>query len=165
MEVAIKRLHAGMAELEPEAVAEFQREASRMQAIRHPNLVTFYGAGTDASGEPFLVFEMMHLGCEFRFDLYIIILGLDIVLETGTGGPVGTIYPPPHARAHTNATAAAGPTPAAACPTPAAAHPTLAACRSTATQTAPIAWVGDGECVAEINRMERKRTRERGDRG
>jgi len=30
VEVAIKRLHAGIAELEPEAVAEFQREASRM---------------------------------------------------------------------------------------------------------------------------------------
>ena len=41
MEVAIKRINAGMAELAPEAVEEFQQEASRMQAIRHPNLVTF----------------------------------------------------------------------------------------------------------------------------
>lgn len=65
--VAIKTLHRGIAELDPEAVAEFQQEADRMQSIRHPNLVTFYGAGTMAtrgsSGvEPFLVFELMELG-------------------------------------------------------------------------------------------------------
>ena len=30
---------------DPEAIKEFEDEASKLQSIRHPNLVTFYGAG------------------------------------------------------------------------------------------------------------------------
>ena len=47
---------------DPEAIKEFGDEASRLQSIRHPNLVTFYGAGTTADAQPFLVFELMELG-------------------------------------------------------------------------------------------------------
>lgn len=63
--VAIKTLHQGITELDPDAVSEFREEAHCMQAIRHPNLVTFYGGNmgiTKDAAKSFLVFEMMDMG-------------------------------------------------------------------------------------------------------
>ncbi|XP_065191550.1 uncharacterized protein LOC135822669 [Sycon ciliatum] len=44
------------------SLREFQREAELMRMHRHPNLVLFLGAGTDPSGEPFIVMQYAKRG-------------------------------------------------------------------------------------------------------
>jgi hypothetical protein len=60
--VAVKMLarSAGSAGLED--TEEFDREARFMQAVRHSNIVLFFGAGVTESGLPFLVTEFMERG-------------------------------------------------------------------------------------------------------
>ncbi len=41
---------------------ELDREIAMLQLVRHPNIVLFFGAGTDPAGTPFLVTELMELG-------------------------------------------------------------------------------------------------------
>lgn len=60
--VAVKRLKAPLDILDPESAADFDREVAFMQSIRHPNLLTFYGAGITSEGSAFLVVELMALG-------------------------------------------------------------------------------------------------------
>jgi serine/threonine protein kinase len=61
--VAVKMLkHAVDAELDPLAGEDFNREVSFMQRIKHPNLLTFYGAGVTTANTPFLVVELMQEG-------------------------------------------------------------------------------------------------------
>lgn len=40
----------------------FEAEAETMVALRHPNVVTFFGAGAAESGDPFIVTELMSSG-------------------------------------------------------------------------------------------------------
>lgn len=61
IDVAVKLLHAHLAEF-TEELEDFNKEATFMQSIRHPNLLTFYGAGIRSDGTPFLVVEMMEKG-------------------------------------------------------------------------------------------------------
>eukprot|EP00040_Diaphanoeca_grandis_P021833 m.116568 g.116568 ORF g.116568 m.116568 type:complete len:825 (+) comp28516_c0_seq3:212-2686(+) len=58
-EVAVKILEV-KAELIDIDSEDFQKEASAMQALHHPNLVTFYGFGTTSAGKPFMVTELMN---------------------------------------------------------------------------------------------------------
>ena len=54
--VAIKVLKRGAADDERgDADAEFRKECEALQAIKHPNLIVFLGAGTTADGKPFMV--------------------------------------------------------------------------------------------------------------
>jgi Leucine-rich repeat (LRR) protein/tRNA A-37 threonylcarbamoyl transferase component Bud32 len=58
--VAIKVLRVPMDELNPEVADQFRREVNFMKSIRHPHLLTFYGAGVQATtSQPFLVTELM----------------------------------------------------------------------------------------------------------
>lgn len=44
------------------AAGDFEREVTFMQRMRHPNLVMLFGAGINASNQPFLVLELMPQG-------------------------------------------------------------------------------------------------------
>ena len=58
--VAVKRLRPVMLELASEdSLREFEAETDLMRRLRHPNVVTFFGAGADRGGVPFLVCELM----------------------------------------------------------------------------------------------------------
>lgn len=57
--VACKRLREALRETETES---FQAEAAVMSGLRHPNIVTFFGAGEDDRGCQFLVTEFMERG-------------------------------------------------------------------------------------------------------
>ncbi|CAE8606896.1 unnamed protein product [Polarella glacialis] len=47
-EVAIKRLHPGIgSHLTQEQIAEFQKEAANLQALRHPRLIRFIGVALE----------------------------------------------------------------------------------------------------------------------
>lgn len=59
-DVALKRL-LNEETLEMESKG-FEAEASIMSTLRHPNIVTFFGAGVDDRGRPFLVTELMEIG-------------------------------------------------------------------------------------------------------
>lgn len=41
---------------------EFDREVTFMQSVRHPHVLTFYGAGISSENRPFLVVELMEQG-------------------------------------------------------------------------------------------------------
>ena len=56
--VAVKLLHDG-SRWDRGSVERFLREAQIAAAIRHPGIIDVLDAGTDASGAPFLVFEML----------------------------------------------------------------------------------------------------------
>eukprot|EP00038_Savillea_parva_P031710 m.89716 g.89716 ORF g.89716 m.89716 type:complete len:1462 (+) comp9818_c0_seq1:262-4647(+) len=59
-EVAIKILKRQTNdEMDPEAALDFQKECDALQAIKHPHLLVFYGFGTTAVGESFMVTEFM----------------------------------------------------------------------------------------------------------
>jgi len=45
-----------------DAMHDFARECSALQAVYHPNLLNFHGFGTTAKGEAFIVTELMPLG-------------------------------------------------------------------------------------------------------
>ena len=57
--VAIKRMRAVLLALDERFASEFEAETTLMRRLRHPNVVTFFGAGTDHDGMPFLVCELM----------------------------------------------------------------------------------------------------------
>eukprot|EP00040_Diaphanoeca_grandis_P014320 m.72564 g.72564 ORF g.72564 m.72564 type:complete len:1102 (+) comp24465_c0_seq1:285-3590(+) len=57
--VAVKVLKMAFDDLDPILVEDFDREVTFMQSIRHPNLLTFYGAGVNSKRHAFLVTEMM----------------------------------------------------------------------------------------------------------
>eukprot|EP00911_Craspedida_sp_UC1_P000353 UC1_evm1s271 len=59
--VAIKILKSGMSmgQLDDSMVLEFEREVEFMQRTRHPNIVRFFGAGTQHDGTQFLVEELL----------------------------------------------------------------------------------------------------------
>ena len=56
-EVALKFLHPGSART-PKAMERFQREASAVSGLNHPNICTLYDVGTH-EGHPFLVLELL----------------------------------------------------------------------------------------------------------
>eukprot|EP00041_Stephanoeca_diplocostata_P036170 m.1306591 g.1306591 ORF g.1306591 m.1306591 type:complete len:1140 (-) comp24816_c0_seq1:94-3513(-) len=60
--VAVKQLKLPVNDKDPLSSADFDREVKFMKAIKHPNLLIFYGAGYSANGTPFLVVELMELG-------------------------------------------------------------------------------------------------------
>eukprot|EP00911_Craspedida_sp_UC1_P000543 UC1_evm2s415 len=60
-DVAVKKLRTIMLDLDPEALADFEREIQFMRSIRNPHIVLFYGAGTE-NGVPFLVTELLSMG-------------------------------------------------------------------------------------------------------
>ncbi len=62
MTVAVKRVKAGLLELDDLAADGFQREVAFMQKIRHEHIVLFFGAGVFSDGTPFLVTELMKRG-------------------------------------------------------------------------------------------------------
>ena len=55
--VAVKQLRMGLVDNESES---FKQEARTMRGLHHPNLVAFFGTGTQPQGSPFLVTELMH---------------------------------------------------------------------------------------------------------
>ena len=57
--VAIKRMRAVLLALDDSFAREFEAETKLMRRLRHANVVTFFGAGSDHSGMPFLVCELM----------------------------------------------------------------------------------------------------------
>jgi eukaryotic-like serine/threonine-protein kinase len=62
-EVALKFLHPASGRT-PQAMARFQREASAVSALNHPNICTLYDVGTH-EGHPFLVLELLE-GMTFK---------------------------------------------------------------------------------------------------
>ena len=60
MTVALKKLRCF--QMDRRTVLEFQREIEVMRAIRHPNIVYFFGGGTFPDNSPFLVVEYMSRG-------------------------------------------------------------------------------------------------------
>eukprot|EP00040_Diaphanoeca_grandis_P037276 m.241994 g.241994 ORF g.241994 m.241994 type:complete len:462 (-) comp33785_c4_seq12:709-2094(-) len=60
--VAVKVLRIPLDDLDPLMSEDFDREVTFMQSIRHPNLLTFYGAGVNSTSFPFLVTELMEGG-------------------------------------------------------------------------------------------------------
>eukprot|EP00040_Diaphanoeca_grandis_P025298 m.139913 g.139913 ORF g.139913 m.139913 type:complete len:982 (-) comp30090_c0_seq3:440-3385(-) len=60
--VAVKVLTALITDLNPLLTEDFDREVTFMQAIRHPNLITFYGAGINSAHQAYLVTELMEHG-------------------------------------------------------------------------------------------------------
>ncbi|EGD82121.1 TKL protein kinase [Salpingoeca rosetta] len=60
--VAVKVLQQGTMMFDESTVVEFEKEVEFLQRTRHPNVVRFFGAGTDANGSPFLVLEFVALG-------------------------------------------------------------------------------------------------------
>ena len=59
MAVAVKRMRAVLLALDDSFAREFEAETTLMRRLRHANVVTFFGAGTDRDGMPFLVCELM----------------------------------------------------------------------------------------------------------
>jgi len=57
--VAIKVLRHPLDELDPTMTDDFRREVKFMRSIRHPHVLTFYGAGVDTQSRAFLVTELM----------------------------------------------------------------------------------------------------------
>eukprot|EP00040_Diaphanoeca_grandis_P035381 m.222329 g.222329 ORF g.222329 m.222329 type:complete len:1028 (+) comp33371_c0_seq5:262-3345(+) len=60
--VAVKVLRIPLDDVNPLMSEDFNREVSFMQSIRHPNLLTFYGAGINSEQQAFLVTELMAEG-------------------------------------------------------------------------------------------------------
>ena len=60
MTVAVKRLRPTLLAMDESSVQEFEAESALMRTLRHPNIVTFFGAGSDVDGVPFLVVEYMN---------------------------------------------------------------------------------------------------------
>ncbi|EGD83673.1 TKL protein kinase [Salpingoeca rosetta] len=60
--VAVKVLQQGVMMFDENTVQEFEKEVEFLQRTRHPNVVRFFGAGTDPNGSPFLVLEFVALG-------------------------------------------------------------------------------------------------------
>ncbi|EGD82008.1 TKL protein kinase [Salpingoeca rosetta] len=60
--VAVKVLQQGLMMFDESTVLEFEKEVEFLQRTRHPNVVRFFGAGTDPSGSPFLVLEFVAMG-------------------------------------------------------------------------------------------------------
>eukprot|EP00040_Diaphanoeca_grandis_P035382 m.222338 g.222338 ORF g.222338 m.222338 type:complete len:1048 (+) comp33371_c0_seq6:308-3451(+) len=60
--VAVKVLKVPLDDLDPIISEDFDREVTFMQSIRHPNLLTFFGAGVNNKSQAFLVTELMDGG-------------------------------------------------------------------------------------------------------
>ncbi|EGD78429.1 TKL protein kinase [Salpingoeca rosetta] len=60
--VAVKVLQQGVMMFDESTVLEFEKEVEFLQRTRHPNVVRFFGAGTDPNGSPFLVLEFVAMG-------------------------------------------------------------------------------------------------------
>ncbi|EGD80079.1 TKL protein kinase [Salpingoeca rosetta] len=60
--VAVKVMQESLMLLDDTMVVEFEKEVEFLQKTRHPNVVRFFGAGTDPNGSPFLVLEFVALG-------------------------------------------------------------------------------------------------------
>lgn len=59
-DVAVKLLDAqAISSADPEALRRFQREARSLAEFSHPNVVQVYDAGTTASGDPYIVLELV----------------------------------------------------------------------------------------------------------
>src|SRR5687768_8039702 len=57
--VALKLIHQGLIENNPNTAERFLREAQAPAAIRHPAVVEVLDAGQDPDGRLFLVFELL----------------------------------------------------------------------------------------------------------
>eukprot|EP00037_Helgoeca_nana_P031080 m.392601 g.392601 ORF g.392601 m.392601 type:complete len:1013 (+) comp28325_c0_seq15:255-3293(+) len=57
--VAIKVLRQPIDDEVPQVLEDFHREVKFMRSIRHPHILTFYGAGVDRESRAFLVTELM----------------------------------------------------------------------------------------------------------
>lgn len=51
MRVAVKRIHGILLDMDSAFAKEFDAEVQFMQAIRHPNIVLFFGAGRQPDGK------------------------------------------------------------------------------------------------------------------
>ncbi|EGD78450.1 TKL protein kinase [Salpingoeca rosetta] len=60
--VAVKVLQQAVMMIDKSTVLEFEKEVEFLQRTRHPNVVRFFGAGTDPNGSPFLVLEFVAMG-------------------------------------------------------------------------------------------------------
>ncbi|EGD81990.1 TKL protein kinase [Salpingoeca rosetta] len=60
--VAVKVLQQAVMAFGESTVLEFEKEVEFLQRTRHPNVVRFFGAGTDPNGSPFLVLEFVAMG-------------------------------------------------------------------------------------------------------
>lgn len=60
--VAIKTLKRPLDDDDPEVALDFGRECETLMAIRHKNLLIFFGAGTTSENKAFMVTEFMALG-------------------------------------------------------------------------------------------------------
>ncbi len=65
--VALKLMHSRHAQ-NPEKIKRFQREASLLTRLHHPNIVETLDFGHDAAGVPFIVFELLR-GHSLKFRL------------------------------------------------------------------------------------------------
>ncbi len=59
--VAIKRLHPAVSR-DPLISARFKREMTILERLRHPNIIAYYGGGTDDQGNLFYVMELVEGG-------------------------------------------------------------------------------------------------------
>eukprot|EP00035_Acanthoeca_spectabilis_P005810 m.117557 g.117557 ORF g.117557 m.117557 type:complete len:1166 (-) comp13200_c0_seq3:111-3608(-) len=59
IQVAIKVLRQPIDDLDPDMLDVFNREVDVMRSIRHPHLLTFYGAGVDRNNRAYMVTELM----------------------------------------------------------------------------------------------------------
>eukprot|EP00037_Helgoeca_nana_P029999 m.366293 g.366293 ORF g.366293 m.366293 type:complete len:997 (-) comp28093_c0_seq7:285-3275(-) len=57
--VAVKVLQYSMGDLDAVMIEDIQREIKVMRGMRHPHVITFYGAGVDRNDKTFLVTELM----------------------------------------------------------------------------------------------------------
>eukprot|EP00035_Acanthoeca_spectabilis_P010720 m.189532 g.189532 ORF g.189532 m.189532 type:complete len:1041 (+) comp15110_c0_seq2:129-3251(+) len=60
--VAVKILRRPMDDLDLSMQEDFDREVAVMRSIRHPNVLTFFGAGVNSAGHAYLVTELMTMG-------------------------------------------------------------------------------------------------------
>eukprot|EP00040_Diaphanoeca_grandis_P005757 m.34358 g.34358 ORF g.34358 m.34358 type:complete len:973 (-) comp16966_c0_seq1:140-3058(-) len=60
--VAVKVLRTPIDDVDPLITDDFNREVTFMQSIRHPNIITFYGAGINTNHRAYLVTELMEGG-------------------------------------------------------------------------------------------------------
>ncbi|EGD79966.1 TKL protein kinase [Salpingoeca rosetta] len=60
--VAVKVLQHALMAVDESTVLEFEKEVEFLRKARHPNVVRFFGAGTDPNGSPFLVLEFVAMG-------------------------------------------------------------------------------------------------------
>ncbi|EGD78463.1 TKL protein kinase [Salpingoeca rosetta] len=89
--VAVKVLQQAVMAFDESTVLEFKKEVEFLQKTRHPNVVRFFGAGTDPNGSPFLVLEFVAMGSLkdlLQKDMEEVLMGVEQGANGGTDASV-----------------------------------------------------------------------------